>query len=91
MTSHDASLNQTIQQAKQVPVLINYTVGKQRLEKSPDKFDRALLIAIENEKPTAWFPADRILMARNPGVTTTLGLLTCIISTLKEICFVFPT
>jgi DNA modification methylase/DNA-directed RNA polymerase subunit RPC12/RpoP len=60
VTSHDASLNQTIQQAKQVPVLINYTVGKQRLEKSPDKFDRALLIAIENEKPTAWFPADRM-------------------------------
>jgi hypothetical protein len=36
VTIRDASLNQTVRQAKQVPVHINYTAGKHRGEKSPD-------------------------------------------------------
>jgi DNA modification methylase len=61
ITVHDNAVHKTIRQAKQVPVLINYTVGKQRLEKSPDDFDKALLIAIENEKLNDWFPADPMM------------------------------
>jgi hypothetical protein len=36
VTIHDSALRQTLRQAKHVPVLINYSVGKQRLEKVPD-------------------------------------------------------
>ena len=60
VTVRDPALNQTIRQAKQVPVLINYTVGKHRREKKPDDFDQALLGMILGEKPTAWFPMDRM-------------------------------
>ena len=60
ITIHDAALGQTIRQAKQVPVLINYTVGKQRLEKTPDDFDRALLNLIDKESLIDWLPTERM-------------------------------
>lgn len=60
VTLHDAALGQTIRQAKQIPVLINYTHGKRRVEKAPDDFDRALLSLIDKEKLTDWFPAERM-------------------------------
>ena len=43
-----------------MPVLINYSVDKRRLEKSPDDFDRALLGAIEAENTKEWFPTERM-------------------------------
>lgn len=60
VTVWDSSLNVTIRQLKQVPVFIYYTVGKQRREKHPDDFDRALLRVIENNKCVNWFPTDRM-------------------------------
>lgn len=59
-TFRDSALNETIKQAKQVPVLINYTRGKDRLEKTPDDFDMALLQVIEGLKNAAWFPSKRM-------------------------------
>lgn len=56
----DSALNETIKQAKQVPVLINYTRGKDRLEKTPDDFDRALMQLIATQKSEAWFPSKRM-------------------------------
>ena len=47
VTRYDGAINQTIRQAKQVPVLINYTYGKKRHEKTPDDFDLALIEKIE--------------------------------------------
>ena len=49
-----------IRQAKQVPVLINYSVGKKRFEKAPDAFDLALIEKIEQLKIPYWFPTDRM-------------------------------
>ena len=43
----DKAIGETIRQAKQVPVLINYSVGKKRFEKQPDAFDLALIEKIE--------------------------------------------
>jgi DNA modification methylase/DNA-directed RNA polymerase subunit RPC12/RpoP len=60
VTVRDSALHQTIRQAKQIPVLINYTFGKQRLEKTPDEFDKALIARIDNDKPPVWFPTDRM-------------------------------
>lgn len=60
VTKFDKAINQTIRQAKQVPVLINYSVGKQRFEKTPDAFDLALIEKIEQMEIPYWFPTDRM-------------------------------
>ena len=38
-----------VKQAKQVPVLINYSVGKKRYEKFPDDRDNSLLLELDNK------------------------------------------
>lgn len=47
VTRYDKAIGKTIRQPKQVPVLINYTVGKKRYEKTPDAFDLALIEKID--------------------------------------------
>ena len=49
-----------VRQAKQVPVLINYRVGKKRYKKTPDEFDLALIEKIEQLENPYWFPNDRM-------------------------------
>jgi predicted RNA-binding Zn-ribbon protein involved in translation (DUF1610 family) len=60
VTRFDKAIHQTIRQAKQVPVLINYRVGKKRFEKRPDKFGLSLIEKIENSDIPYWFPTERI-------------------------------
>jgi len=60
ITKYDKAIGQTIRQAKQVPVLINYSVGKKRFEKSPDTFDLAIIEKIEELDIPFWFPTDRM-------------------------------
>jgi len=59
-TFYDDAIQETVRHAKQVPVLINYSVGKARKEKSPDALDLALLEAINREPIPYWFPTDRM-------------------------------
>jgi len=56
ITRFDTAISETVRQAKQVPVLINYSVGKTRYEKTPDEFDLALLEKIEKTEVPYWFP-----------------------------------
>lgn len=60
VTRFDEAINETVRQAKQVPVLINYSVGKKRHEKKPDAFDLALIEKIEETDVPYWFPTDRM-------------------------------
>lgn len=60
VTKFDKDINETIRQAKQVPVLINYSVGNKRFEKEPDGFDLELIEKIENMDIPYWYPADRM-------------------------------
>ena len=60
ITKYDIYIQQTIRQAKQVPVLINYSLGKKRFEKTPDAFDLALIEKIEQLEIPYWFPTDRM-------------------------------
>jgi len=60
VTRYDSAIGQTIRQAKQVPVLINYSIGKKRHEKTPDAFDLALIEKIEELDISYWFPTDRM-------------------------------
>ncbi len=63
---YDSALKDTVKQAKQVPVLINYSIkvlGKKkppRFEKIPDKYDLNLIKKIENSDIPYWFPNDQL-------------------------------
>jgi len=59
-TKYDKAINETIRQAKQVPVLINYSVGRTRYEKAPDEFDLELIEKIEDMDIPYWYPTDRM-------------------------------
>lgn len=54
----DRDLGQVITRARQVPVLINYAVGKKRFEKQPDEFDFELIKKIEDSPIPYWYPTD---------------------------------
>ncbi len=61
MTSvFDDSLGVTIQIAKQVPVMINYIVGKKRYNKKPDKYDLEVLEKIDTSNIPYWYPIDKM-------------------------------
>lgn len=57
----DPLLKQVIKQAKQVPVLINYSVNGKRFEKSPDQFDLDLISRIDAMAGITWVPTDRMM------------------------------
>ena len=59
-TIYDRTLQQTIQQARQVPALISYSLGKKRFEKIPDEADFALIKKIEEDEIPYKFPVDKI-------------------------------
>lgn len=52
----DKEVSGTFRQAKQVPVLINYSVGKKRYEKVPDQFDLELIEKVSDLEPARWVP-----------------------------------
>jgi DNA modification methylase/predicted RNA-binding Zn-ribbon protein involved in translation (DUF1610 family) len=74
ITKYDKAIQQTIRQAKQVPVLINYSVGRQRLEKTPDAFDLALIEKIEQLEISYWFPTDPIPKGDKTGEPLRIGI-----------------
>jgi DNA modification methylase/predicted RNA-binding Zn-ribbon protein involved in translation (DUF1610 family) len=57
---YDYLLKDTIGMAKQVPVLINYSVGRKRYNKKPDEYDLKLIQRIEDMDIPYWFPIDRM-------------------------------
>jgi DNA modification methylase len=59
-TRYDSAIGEIVRQAKQVPVLINYSVGNTRYEKRPDSEDLALIAKIEGMEIPYWFPTDRM-------------------------------
>jgi DNA modification methylase/predicted RNA-binding Zn-ribbon protein involved in translation (DUF1610 family) len=61
VTSYDSALKKTVTTSKQVPVLINYSVGKKRGEKSPDEFDLALIKKIDEMEIPYWYPTNRMI------------------------------
>ncbi|OEU43593.1 DNA methylase [Methanosarcina sp. Ant1] len=74
VTKYDSAINETIRQAKQVPVLINYSVGGKRFEKKPDEFDFALIDKIENSEIPYWFPTTKIPKGDKTGEPLRIGI-----------------
>jgi len=60
VSKYDNAIKETVRQAKQVPVMINYTVGTTRAEKKPDAFDLALIEKIEESEIPYWFPTEKM-------------------------------
>ena len=58
----DPALKESVVQAKQVPVQINYSVPgtTRRHEKKPDQKDYDLIARINNEPIPHWFPSDKV-------------------------------
>ena len=56
----DSALGETTTQARQIPVLINYSVGKKRFEKKGDQEDQNLLKMIEDGQIPYDFPIDEL-------------------------------
>lgn len=73
-TQYDNNLMQTVRQAKQVPVLLNYTVGKKRFEKSPDSFDAKVSERIEQYKSPYWIPVERMMAGKETRRNDPIGL-----------------
>ena len=66
-TLYDRALQQTIQQARQVPVLVNYLIGKKRFKKKPDESDMRLIKNIEESDTPHSFPTDLMPDGFNTG------------------------
>ena len=56
----DLALGKTIEQAKTVPVRINYTFGSKRFEKKPDAADLAHCARIDRTEISTAYPSDRL-------------------------------
>ena len=59
-TRFDRELKQTIRQTRQVPVVINYSLGKKRFEKKPDEADLEVIRNIEESEIPYLIPIDRM-------------------------------
>jgi len=57
----DGILGQRVQQTRQVPVLINYSVGKKRYEKKPDEYDLAIIRRVAESDIPYWFPTEKMM------------------------------
>ena len=68
-TGYDSAMNETVRQAKQVPVLINYSLDgrKGRFEKTPDEQDFKLIRMINDSEIPYWFPINRIIDGKEIG------------------------
>jgi DNA modification methylase len=70
----DKAISQTVRQAKQVPVLINYSVGKKRFEKAPGALDLAIIQKIQDQDIPYWFPTNKIPIGDKTGEPTRIGI-----------------
>ena len=57
---YDRDIGEFITRARQVPVLINYSVGNKRYEKEPDEYDLELIRKIEESAIPYWYPTDAL-------------------------------
>ncbi|MCY4495589.1 MAG: DNA methyltransferase, partial [Acidimicrobiaceae bacterium] len=73
-SQYDESLKETIKQAKQVPVLINYSIGKQRFSKQPDDKDLATLRKIDASIIPYDFPTIRLIDGKETRRNDVIGI-----------------
>ena len=73
-SQYDEFLKETIKQAKQVPVLIDYSIGKQRFSKQPDDKDLATLRKIDASVIPYDFPTIRLMDGKETRRNDVIGI-----------------
>lgn len=73
-TIFDPIINQTQKQSKQIPVLINYSVGTSRFEKVPDQYDIDTFKKIEDTVIQYWCPSERMIEGKETRRNDPSGL-----------------
>ncbi len=75
VTNFDSATDQTIKQAKQILVLINYCLdgSSKRYEKEPDQSDHDLISRIEKLNIKEWYPSDQIPKGDKTGEPIKIG------------------
>ncbi len=71
---YDQLIGREVTQIKQIPVLINYTLGKKRCEKAPDAEDIKLMKLIEESAIPYKFPINEIPQGDKTGEIIRLGI-----------------
>ena len=74
VTHYDTHLKDSIKQAKQVPVLINYSIGKQKFTKEPDETDFEILDKIESSAIPYSFPTNRLMEGKETRRNDVIGV-----------------
>jgi len=70
----DGHLGASIQQAKQIPVLINYTFGSSRFEKRPDEYDLEVIQRISEYRSPDNIPTKRMMQGREARRNDSIGM-----------------
>jgi len=63
VSRYDSAIGETVKAPKRLPVLIEYTIGKTKYEKEPDKDDLEILQQIEDLDHPIDLPLDRMMHA----------------------------
>ena len=74
ISKYDNHLNKTIKQAKQIAVLINYSIGKDRFVKKPDKLDLDILEKIDTCFIPYEFPTLRLMEGKETRRNDIVGI-----------------
>lgn len=70
----DHATKLAVKQAKQAPVMINYSMGRKRFEKRPDAVDMAIIEKIESLEVGNWYPTDRMMDGREARRNDPIGI-----------------
>ena len=74
VTHYDTYLKNSIKLAKQVPVLINYTIGEQKFMKVPDEKDFKILSKIESSIIPYNFPTNKLMEGNETRRNEVIGI-----------------
>jgi len=73
-TKYDSAIRETIRTAKQVPVLLNYSVNGVKFHKTLDHEDLSLIEQIETSDVPYWFPSLRMMEGGETRRNDPIGL-----------------
>lgn len=73
VSHQDSYLKKLVKQAKQIPVLINYSIDGKRHEKKLDDFDLEIISKIESLTCNYWFPTDEIPLGDKTSEPKSIG------------------
>lgn len=71
---YDHGLRSEHRQIKQVPVVINYSVGRKRFEKAFDAADRAIFLKGSGPAPEDWYPTTELMDGDKTGEPLRIGV-----------------